>query len=333
MKLFSELTHRGKIGRIRKMALQALDQYDLDVKRLTFVSDWTNTIFRVYTSNNTSYMLRVCRPEWRTDEDLRSEMMWLQDLHHNSDIGAPEPISTRQGDTILLLSNNGVPEPRRCLITTWLPGKMMVDSRLTETNVFKMGELFARLHKLGLDFQPPKGFTTKKMSSLFMRKENQTFFDATTRKALTSRAQDILDRATEKVNAAFQKRYADPSGLRVIHNDLHHENINVYRDKLYPYDFEDTVWGYPVQDIATARFDLFLDTDEKTYLPLRDAFRQGYENHSPWPETYPEEIDTFQIGFILWRINYIAKGERQGALDGWVGEVEKFLRTGMVTRS
>ena len=333
MKPFHELTHRGKIRRIRKLALQALEHYDLNVQKVTFVSDWTNTIFRVYTSNNTSYMLRICRPKWRTDEDLRSEMMWLQDLHHNTDIGAPEPIATRKGDTLITLSDDGVPEPRRCLITTWLPGKMMVNARLNETNVFKMGALFAQLHKLGLDFQPPKEFTTKKMNSLFKRKENQTFFDATTRKTLTARAQYIVDQATAKVNAAFEKRYANPTGLRVIHNDLHHENINVYRGKLYPYDFEDTVWGYPVQDIATARYDLFLDTNEKTYLPLRDAFRHGYENHSPWPETYPEEIDTFQIGFILWRINDIAKGARPGALDGWVGEVEKFLKTGRVTRS
>ena len=163
-----------------------------------------------------------------------------------------------------------------------------------------------------------------------IRREDQTFFDDSCRKALTSSARKIVDKTLDKVDIAYKKLYADSKGLRVIHNDLHQENINVYRDKIYPYDFEDTVWGYPVQDIATAMFDLILDAHER-YPPLRTAFRQGFENHSPWPETYPEEIDTFQTAFVLWRINWIAKGERKGDLNGWIQLLKRFLETGIIS--
>ena len=332
MKPFKELTYRGKRRRLRTLALNALTQYDLDITKVQFISDWTNTIFRIRTKNRLSYMLRTCEPEWRTEEDLRSEVMWLQALHRDTDIGAPEPIQTRNGEDLIEVFADGVPESRRCLVTSWLPGSMMIGPKLNETNVYKMGTLFARLHQHGSKFTPPSNFTTLKMDGLYVRRENQTLFDHSCNAALTSRTRDILNQAWDKVNDAYKNRYAEPKGLRVIHNDLHQENINVYHGKLYPYDFEDTVWGYPVQDIATAMFDLILDAPEK-YSHLRTAFRHGYESHSPWPETYPEEIDTFQTGFILWRINFIARGERKGDLNGWIQLLEKFLRTGIVNNS
>ena len=49
-----------------------------------------------------------------------------------------------------------------------------------------------------------------------------------------------------------------------------------------------------MQDIATALQDLMLDTESHAFDPLQEAFRAGYDSHSPWPETYPGEIDDFQ---------------------------------------
>ena len=45
------------------------------------------------------------------------------------------------------------------------------------------------------------------------------------------------------VNAAYESLYADLNGLRVIHNDLHHDGGKVCRGILNPLDFEDTVLG------------------------------------------------------------------------------------------
>jgi len=136
----------------------------------------------------------------------------------------------------------------------------------------------------------------------------------------------------EKVQAAFKDLYADPTGLRVIHHDLHHENINVHRGKLHPLDFEDTILGYPVQDIGTAFFDLLLDTKREAYLPLRKAFQQGYESHSSWPARYAEEIDTFQVGYILWWINSRAISWTQNQMRVWIVALEQFLDTGVILK-
>ena len=42
--------------------------------------------------------------------------------------------------------------------------------------------------------------------------------------------------------------------MRILHNDLHQWNVRIYRGRLSPIDFEDLMWGWPVQDIATTLY-------------------------------------------------------------------------------
>lgn len=173
----------------------------------------------------------------------------------------------------------------------------------------KMGYLFAQLHELGATFVQPLGLPIKKMDGIYAHSDDEVLFAELHRAKIAERIIKLFEHTAEKVDAAFAQCYADPTDLRVIHNDLHHDNINLYRGRLYPFDFEDAIWGYPVQDIATALQDLMEDTAPDAFESLQDAFRAGYENHSPWPERYPMEIDIFRASFIL-------KRTKNKALDG-----------------
>lgn len=61
-------------------------------------------------------MLRICRPGWRMYEDLRSEVIWLQALARDADIGAPEPLVARNATFIVQAGVEGIPGPRRCML-------------------------------------------------------------------------------------------------------------------------------------------------------------------------------------------------------------------------
>jgi Ser/Thr protein kinase RdoA (MazF antagonist) len=129
--------------------------------------------------------------------------------------------------------------------------------------------------------------------------------------------------------------YADPAGLRVIHNDLWHGNIKVHQGRLHPLDFEDTIWGYPVQDIAMALQDLMVDVERDAYAPLQIAFRRGYESVCSWPERYESQIDTFRAGRMLWVANYVARFERNYLTEHveWLAEqFGRFLATGVIRK-
>jgi len=334
MKPFHQLTRRGKVRRLRGLAINALQQYALEVAEVRLVGVYTNTLYRVRTIDRRAYLLRVCTPGWRTLTDLQSEAMWLQSLHRDTDIGAPVPLPARNGDLVVRATAPGVPTAHHCTITSWIPGPLL-GTRLTEANLVKMGALFAQLHEASIDLSPPPGFTRRRMDSIYARGEEDVLFFEPCQDAFTPRTRDILDRTLSRVRAAFADRYADPVGLRVIHNDLHHDNIKVDRGRLRPLDFEDTVWGYPVQDIAMALQDLMMDVPPGAYEPLLNAFRAGYEQLRPWPEAQAGQIDTFRAGRMLWVANYVARFERKYLEEHleWTARLfEPFLETGILRR-
>jgi Ser/Thr protein kinase RdoA (MazF antagonist) len=334
MRAFERLTKQGKARRLRRLAMTALDGYELEVANVRLIGVHTNILFRVGTVGGEKYVIRICQPGWRTATDLRSEVMWLQDLSCNTDIGAPVPQFTRNGEPFVEVSVAGVPEPRRCVVTSWIPGASLED-QLTEENLYKMGALFARLHAHSADFSPPPGFTRRKMDRVLARGEADTLFGPACNDAFTPRSRDILERTSERVDHAFEQLYADPTHMRVIHNDLWHGNIKAHRGVLRPLDFEDTIWGYPVQDIAMALHDLMVDVASERYEPLQRAFHQGYESLCPWPEHRAGQIDTFRAGRMLWIANYVACFERQHLrrhVDGLATVFERFLDTDMIRK-
>jgi Ser/Thr protein kinase RdoA (MazF antagonist) len=335
MKPFAELTTRGQARRLRRLALNALGQYDLDCADVRLLGVYTNTLFRVRTTRGPSYVLRVCTAGWRTATDLRSEAMWLQALHRDTDIGAPVPMPARDGEFVVETSVEGVPGSRHCLLMSWIPGPLLA-SRLTVDNMIEMGDLFARLHEHGSHYLPPRGFTRRRMDSIYARGEEDVLLGETCREAFTPRTLDIVERTVALVQEAFASLYADPDGLQVIHNDLHHENIKIDRGRLRPFDFEDTIWGYPVQDIAMALQDLMMAVAPDAFEPLQHAFRAGYERRRAWPAQDGRQIDTFRAGRLLWVANYVARFERQylQAHIDWTAQLlERFLETGQVRKA
>jgi len=205
--------------------------------------------------------------------------------------------------------------------------------RLSIDNAHKLGVLSARLHEHAAGFYPPTGFTARTMNAVYARGEPDVLFDEDYRDAFTPKVRAVFAEVTERVRAAFADLYADPSGLRLIHNDLHHENVKVFRGCLGPLDFEDTLWGYPIQDIAMTFFDLLDYTDpvRTDYSALRAAFQRGYISVLPWPEAHPGQIDTFIAGRQLWRANWVARFEREHAA-GFIARMtrrfEGFLERG-----
>jgi Ser/Thr protein kinase RdoA (MazF antagonist) len=335
MKDYDKLTRLGKLRRFHRLAHQALAQYNLQVGSLAFLANATNLLFRVGSTNGAAYVLRICAPGWRTDLDLNSEAAWLEALEHSSNISAPRPVRSKNGEYVVRLSVPGFAGEQRCTLMSWAPG-VLLGKRLSEPNLFKMGRLFARLHAFSLGFVPPQGFTQRKMERVLARGEKDVLFTPDCLSSLPENLRELLLQIKDEVERTYQALYADPAGLRVIHHDLWHDNIKIYLGELIPLDFEDTVWGYPAQDIAMALQDLMLDVEPPRFEPLQAAFRAGYESHSPWPETYPGQIDALRAGRMLWVANHIAAYQQEhlvGYLERHHEMLVEFLKTGRLRRS
>lgn len=302
-KPYSELTVHGQARRLRRMALAALERYDLDVRRVRLLTNDLNGIFRVDTAEGDKFILRisVAGPGAHTLEQIRSEMMWLAALRRDTDLSVPEPLPTRTGELVTTVEVEGVPEPRHCVIFGWVPGPDLAD-RLTPDNVARLGEFAARLHEHAATFRPPDGFQIYTFDKVFPFNEPVVIFEEAHRDLFPPSRQEIFRRAIDRVQREIDKLHADPSELRVIHNDLHQWNTKVYRGRISALDFEDMMLGHPVQDIAAT---LYYHRWEPGYPVMRDAYVRGYTRHSEWPEQHPGQIEALFAGQAVILANYI----------------------------
>ena len=309
LKDFYQLTTRGRARRLRQMALIALRRYDLDLKSLRLLTNETNCIFRVDTIREEKFVLRITDPLGaHSIEEIRSEMAWLTALRKDTDLGVPEPVTTRKGEMVITIEIDDVPEPRHCALFHWLPGVDLSD-RLTKENMYKLGAFTALLHIHAATFTPPRGFRVRMLDKVFPYSDPDfpdvepiILFDKEHRDLFPPNRLAIYRKGEEYVQEALDNLFADKNELRVTHNDLHQWNTKVYRGELYALDFEDLAWGYPVQDIATTFFYFHQNEQREAFI---NAYKNGYTSHNEWPETYPGQIDTFIAGRGIMLTNYL----------------------------
>ncbi len=327
-----------KRRQLRELAAASLSRYELDSPGLTYHGFSTNLLYRVITNSGERFMLRLAPPGWRSFEDLRSEAMWLDALGRETDISAPRILPSRFGEYVLPVSLPGMPQAWNASLMSWVPGRLL-GRYLTPRNLEKMGALFAGLHHHGASWIPPAGFTTRRFEHWLSRGEENLIIESGQPSAAAShggaaalpvRLRGLLDRMHRHVESAYAT--IDRSDLRVIHCDLWHDNIKLYRGKLHPIDFEDTVWGFRAHDIAMAMLDLLEATDEDRYSKLLVAFQRGYEAHLAWPD---DPIAPFQVGRLLWKINWVARHEPQhlvGMVERHAPVFEYYEQTGQIVR-
>jgi len=332
MKPFNELSRAGKLRRLRDLGAAALTHYWLTSAEITYHGFDTNLLYRVTTASGERFMLRLAVPGWRTLEDLQSEALWLKALARDTTIPAPRLMPAHSGEYVLPVSLPGIPTTWNATLMTWVPGRLL-GHHLTERNLEKMGALFAALHDHGATWTPPAGFTTRRFEHWLSRGE-ENLIDCSLSSAalapLPSRSRDLLDQMQQHVEKAYLA--IDRSDLRVIHCDLWHDNIKLHQGVLHPFDFEDTVWGFRAHDIAMAMLDLLEVTGEEQYRQLLAAFLRGYTACLAWPE---DRLEPFQIGRLLWMINWVARYEPQrlaSMVERHVQVFEIYLQTGCIMR-
>ncbi|MBV7332088.1 phosphotransferase [Chloroflexi bacterium TSY] len=302
MKPYEELTWRGKLRRFRLLAAHALQQYDIELQRFDLIGYDTNILYRIYAADGSQYALRLANGQWRTMNDAQSEATWLQALAQDTQIPVPRIVSARNGDSVITPQIQGMPSGGHAILMSWLPGVLM-GKRLTEQNLVKMGKLFGQLHQHGVSWKPPSGFTTRRFDNFLSRGEEDLFLTDQYTALYAPETTQILRLIREQVEATYAA--LDPADLRVIHCDLWHDNIKIDKGVLYPFDFEDTIWGYRLHDIAMAMLDLYEDTEDmERYEQLLTAFRRGDEEYLAWPEG---DMTLLQIGRILWRLNHYVR--------------------------
>ncbi len=302
MKPYSTLTVRGQAQRLRRLALAALDHYDLEVKGIKFLTNHLNGIFRLDTRDRQRYILRITLPEGgHTLDHITAEMDWLAVLSRETDLSVPRPVPTRGGKLVVIASAEGVPQPRMCAVFTFLPGKLLAEE-LTIANITRLGELMANLHNHAEKYSPPQGLQLLHFDQVFPFPDPFVVFEDRFSGFISKDRRAILQNAMNWAQESVDRLISSSEPMRILHADLHQWNVLVYRDRLSPIDFEDLMLGWPVQDLAICFYYL---QDLENYNALKDAFQEGYTRHCPWPERVTGEIESFIAARAMDLANFV----------------------------
>lgn len=290
MRDFHDLTERGRAARLRRVAERALASYDVVVLRLRLITNASNGIFRVDTPDG-PLVIRVGLGGHigHSLDEVRSETEWLAALAAETDLRVPAPVPARNGRLVVAAGAPGVPERRNCVVFRWIPGPLLAD-RLSPARVAALGAYAAGLHRHGAGFGPLGDFVAPRYDRLFPFDEPVVLFESP---MLSGRRESLFREAAARVEDALDRLRRHRPGL--LHGDLHQWNVKVVGRDVAAFDFEDLMWGWPVQDLATT---LYYYHGLPEYRSLRAALETGYRGAGGvWPDD--ADIDTFLAGRSL----------------------------------
>lgn len=293
MKPFDQLTYQGRARRLRQLAINALTHYDLDVTRVRLIQAYFNAIYRVDTADGTKYVIRVSLPNYRETDEIQAEALWLAALRRDCDQTVLEPLLNRAGDFVTVAEAPGVPEARRCVVFSWVPGLDLCDD-LTLPNYEKLSRLMAQFHQHAATFTLPDHLHVKRFDVVFPYDEPVNLLEGEYAQQISAEARASVRYIADCAQIMLDQLLATGEPIHLIHADLHIWNVKVYQERLYAFDFDDMMYGYPTQDIGIALYYIHRRDD---FTDLYGAFRRGYESVLPWPERFRAEVETW----IAWR--------------------------------
>lgn len=249
---------------------QVLALWGLSGAECRLVAGRENRVFRVVAPWGTA-ALRLRRPGYRSDAELRSELDWMAAMR-KAGLSVPQPIASASG--ALLEQVEGF----RVDLLQWLPGQPLREGRaplaLSDAPaVFaRLGAEMARFHAACDAWTPPEGFIRLRWDAEGLLGKAPIWGQFWDNPTLSADQRAFFLRFREKA-AAELARIGGALDLGLIHADLVGENVLLDGDRLHLIDFDDGGWGFRLFDIATA---LLKHRQEPDYPALEAALLAGY---------------------------------------------------------
>jgi Ser/Thr protein kinase RdoA (MazF antagonist) len=292
---FAALAQEEQVARLARLAERALGSWNLPAPRVALLKYRENAVFSVTASDGRRAVLRVHRPRYRSDTDIRSEVAWMRALAA-SGIPTPAVIDTHGGDVLATVAGDGVPEPRQCDLIAWVegnpPGSLEAGVAASDEAVRalyrEVGELAGRMHAHAAHWKRPEPFS------------RPTFGRFWELGALDDAQREILIAARDRVRERL-------AGLgpadALIHGDLVPDNILVDGAVARVIDFDDFGWSWVSFELVTSLFPLQISGGFDAGLA---GFLEGYRSVRPFPERelalLPELLVARALSYLGWPV-------------------------------
>lgn len=271
---FAALPTRLQLRRIEKLARQALPLYGLSPEsKVSLLNYSENATCLVRPPDRKPLVLRINRPGYHPRAHIATELEWVRALRRDTPVTTAEPIAGLDGEFIQHIWHPAVPEPRNCVLMTFLDGSEPDDgNRLDAFSL--LGETTARLHLHAASWKP----------SAPVRRHRWDFDAMLGDRPLWGRWQNGLGMTAAKKRhlsqlvSALRPRIAAIGESRqrfgLIHADLRTANLLVHRGNVAVIDFDDCGFSWFIYDLAAALSFLETHPDVPAYI---DAWLVAYQ--------------------------------------------------------
>lgn len=304
---FVALTEEQQVENLADLGRAALSCWDLDRPEVSLVKYRENAVFAVRTADGGRWALRIHRPGYRSEPQIRSEFDWIRRLDADG-IAVPQPLSTRDGRLVVKQSSPGVPESRLCTLIAWVDGASAgtletgvggadADVRATYREV---GALAARIEAHGEAWERPADFTRPAWGIDELVGDHPTL----------GRFEDLDCIDTQQLAACVRARSRIRERLAtlgpprtLVHGDLLPDNLLVDGEKVRVIDFDDCGWSWPGLEMATSLFPLEISGSFDAGLA---GYLDGYRSVRPFPardlEVLPDLLMARSLSYLGWPV-------------------------------
>ena len=314
MKAFFNLSQRGQIIRLRKLANAALQRYDIGETSLRFLSNTDNTVFRVdqdieqsqrieNTTASRRFILRIARSEKDLrEETIKAELLWLSVLRTQANLVVPEPVPAADGTFVQKVSVAGVPQSRYCVLFHWIHGRFRNHDLLTFKELERVGSFIARVHRHAETFTLSDNFDRPRLDKEILLGERYVLRPGVGDRLFSHRDLSVFDAAIRELCSQMEQIGKSSEVFGMIHGDCQPANFLFHGQNVHFIDFSDCGLGYYLYDCVPTLSYLRHRPDFQTRW---NAFFNGYQKVRALPVDYKAQFETFTALRTFFLVNWV----------------------------
>lgn len=301
---FFTLSPESQASRLQAAGHDALKNWNIGDATLDLIKHRENAVFRVE-KDGFQAALRLHRHGYHTNDELRSELQWMQAL---SGVGVmvPEVIPAESGELFINYSADGLPGELQIDLFEWIDGRPLgsveggvADKAEVEATYGAIGELAARVHNQAVSWAMPRGFVRHAWDAEGLAGENPFWGRFWNLESASKSETELLERGRDRVFADLSSVPKSPGTYSMIHADFAPENVMVDGADVRLIDFDDAGFGWHLFELATS---LYFIQGEPCFEQAKEALIAGYRKYRQLAD---EELEMLPLHFLARGFTYI----------------------------
>lgn len=249
---FAALPTRRQLQRVEKLARNALPLYGLSLESSVKLLNYSeNATYLISPPDADPVVLRINRPGYHSRSHIATEISWVNSLARETPLRIAEPIAGCDGEFIQHIWHPDVPEPRNCVLMTFLPGcEPDGTNRLTAFSL--LGKTTAHLHRHAEQWKPAHPILRNRWDFDTMFGKQPIWGRWQDSPGMTPAKKSLLTRLVKTLRPRIEALGESRSRFGLVHADLRAANLLVHGGEVAVIDFDDCGFSWFIYDLAAA---------------------------------------------------------------------------------